>query len=87
MDFMHLWKAFKDRGVRESEEVLIFWSKEHYNKLHKIFAAFLPRLWVMICSKGAYELMSDPGYKPELHGEVRYKATRPIVEWKPGIME
>jgi len=87
MDFMHLWKAFEERGIKENEEVLILWSKKHYNKLYKIFAAFLPRLWVMICSKGAYESMSDPSYKPEIHGEARYKFERPIVEWKPEVMK
>jgi len=86
MDFIHLWKAFKERGTQESEEVLIFWSKKHYNKLYKIFAAFLPRLWVMICPKGAFESMTDPNYKPEIQGEARYKAEKPIVEWKPEMM-
>ena len=87
MDFMHLWSAFKERGIKQDEEVLIFWSKKHYKKLYKIFSAFLPRLWVMVCPKGAFELEVDPGYKPELTGEARWNATKPITDWKPEVME
>lgn len=86
IDFLHLWSAFKERGIKQNEEVLILWSKKHYNKLYKIFTAFLPRLWVMICPKGTFELETNPNHKPELTGEARWNATRPIIEWKPGVM-
>ncbi|MBU0534045.1 MAG: hypothetical protein KJ887_04535 [Candidatus Omnitrophica bacterium] len=52
-----------------------------------IFSPFLPRLWVMVCPKGAFELMVDQNYKPELSGEARWKAQKPIIEWKPEVME
>lgn len=88
MDFMHLWLAFKERGITQDEEVLIFWSKKNYrNIVYKIFSAFMPRLWVMVCPKGAFELKVDPGYRPELTGEARFSATRPIVDWKPRVMK
>lgn len=88
MDFVHLWAAFKERTIKQNEEVIIFWSKKHYKlKLLKFLPGFWPKLWVMICQKGAFELMTDPNYKPELKGEARYLAEKPIVEWKPEIME
>lgn len=87
MDFMHLWVAFKERTVKEDEEVIIFWSKKHYKVFAKIFSSFMPRLWVMICQKGAFKLMVDSTYRPELAGEARCLATIPIVEWKPDVME
>jgi len=86
MDFMHLWLAFKERGIKQDEEVLIVWSKRHYKKICKIFSAFMPRLWVMICPKGAFEL-EDPNCKPELKGEARFNAVKPIIDWKPEVME
>ena len=86
-DFMHLWTAFKERTIKQDEEVIIFWSKKHYKRWARIFSAFMPRLWVMICSKGAFELMTDPNYKPELKGEARFLAEKPIVDWKPEVME
>lgn len=87
IDFLHLWTAFKERTVKKDEEVIIFWTKKHYKfKPLKILPSF-PKLWVMICQKGAYKLMTDPKYKPELTGEARWLAERPIVEWKPEIME
>ncbi|MBU0998765.1 hypothetical protein KKG24_00430 [Patescibacteria group bacterium] len=87
MDFKHLWKAFKERDIQQNEEVIIFWSKKHFKSYAKIFSALMPRLWVMICQKGAFELMADPNSRPELQGEARYLAERPIIEWKPEVME
>lgn len=88
MDFQHLWAAFKERGVRENEEVIIFYSKKHYKlKLLRFLPGFWPKLWVMICQKGAFKLITDSNYKPELQGEARYKAEKPIIDWKPEIME
>jgi hypothetical protein len=86
-DFKNLWAAFKERGVEPDEEVIIFWSKKHLKGYAKLFSVFMPRLWVMICKQGAYELMTDPNCKPELGGEARYLAGRPIVDWKPDVFE
>lgn len=87
MDFQHLWAAFDERGVKENEEVIIFYSKKHLKSYAKLFSAFMPRLWVMICSKGAFEQMTNPQSRPDLQGEARFLAERPIVEWKPKVME
>ena len=88
LDFIHLWKAFKDRGVKPDEEVIIGWSTNHYkNWLYKILAFAMPRLWVMICHKGAFELISDPDSRPDLTGEARALAELPIVDWKPKVMQ
>lgn len=88
MDFKHLWEAFEKRGIKEKEEVLIFWSNRHYKyRFFKIFSAFLPKMWVMICPKNTYEIKTNSDFQPELTGEARFKATLPIVEWKPEIMD
>lgn len=47
-DFINLWSAFKERGIKQDEEVMIFWSKKHYKSYAKIFAAFMPKLWITI---------------------------------------
>ena len=87
-DFKHLWAAFKDRKVKDDEEVIICWTKEHYRwKLTKFLTPFMPKLWVMVCPKEAYELMVDSNYKPELWGEARWNAMKPIIQWKPEVME
>jgi len=87
-DFQHLWVAFKERGVKKNEEVLIIWSRNHYTfKWLRIFSFLLPKLRVMICPKGAYEIITDPRSKPELSGEARVKASLPIVDLKSKIME
>jgi len=41
----------------------------------------------MICPKGAYELITNDKWKPELTGEARAKASLPIVDLKSKIME
>lgn len=89
MDFMHLWAAFKDRTLKQDEEVVLFWSKQNYKWYAKFVSAFMPRLWVMVCPKGAYELMelmADKNYRPDLLGFARLNATLPIIEWKPDVM-
>jgi hypothetical protein len=86
LDFLHLWLAFKERGIKQDEEVIIFWSKKHYKWWAKIFSAFMPRLWVGIYPKGAFELIADPSSKPNLTGEARARATLPIINWKPEAM-
>ena len=87
-DFKHLWAAFKDRKVKESEEVIIIWTKKHYRyRLTKFLTPFMPKLWVMVCPKGAYELMVDSNYRPELSGKARWDAMKPIIQWKPEVME
>ena len=87
LDFVQLWAAFRERPLGENEEVIIFWTKKHFKGYAKIFSRFMPRLWVMVCPKGAFELLTDNKFKPELSGEARWKATRPIVQWKPEVME
>ena len=87
-DFAHLWRAFKERSMKQDEEINIFWSKRHYkNIFYKIFSAFMPKLWVMVCPKGAFELSVDPDYMPDLSGEAGFKAKMPFIDWKPEIME
>jgi len=88
LDFIHLWKAFKERHVKAGEEVIIGWSIKYYkNWLYKVLAFMMPKLWVMICHKGAFELMTDPNSKPNLKGEARAMAELPIIDWKPEIMK
>ncbi len=87
IDFEHLWAAFKERDVKDDEEVIIFYSKKHLKSYAKIFSSFMPRLWVMICHKGAFELMTNSNAMPELRGEARAKAELPIIDWKPEVMK
>lgn len=86
VDFLHLWAAFRKRGVKENEEVLISWYKKGLKTFAKIFAPFMPKLVVMICKKEAYKLINDPNFRPELSGEARFNEEKPIVEWKPEVM-
>ena len=88
VDFRNLWEAFEETRVNEDEEVLIIWTKEHYRyRLMKFLSPLFPKLLVMVCPKGAYELMVDNGYRPELSGQARGDAMRRIVEWKPEVMQ
>jgi len=87
MDFQHLWEAFKERGVKDNEEAIVSYSKKFFKSYAKIFSSFMPKLWITICPKGAFELMTDPENRPELQGEARFLAERPIAEWKPEVMK
>jgi len=87
IDFKHLWAAFRERTVKEDEEVIIIWTRKHYKTGIKFVSAFMPKLWVAVCPKGAFKLMTDDDYKPELTGLERWEAQRPIIDWKPEVME
>ena len=88
-DFAHLWAAFKERGVADDEEVVIFWTTMDYKYWFMHFLSrFLPKMCVWICAKGALEVMGklcDPtrdweaGFDPM----AAVRASQPIVEWKP----
>jgi hypothetical protein len=84
LDFFNFCEAFKQK---KENEVLIIWTAKHYkNFVYKILSSIMPKLIVWVCQKGAYELMTDRNYKPELSGEARFLAEKPIKEWKPEIM-
>jgi len=86
-DFINLWSAFKERTISEQEEVIFAWTTNNYkNGIFKFFSLFLPKLIVMICPKESFKLMTNQNFKPELHGEARYLAQKPIIELKPPIM-
>lgn len=86
IDYKHLRDAFG--MLKEDDEVLFFWSVKHYkHKIYSLLSNTMPKLWVMICLKGAFELMTDQNYKPELQGEARFLAEKPIVEFKPEVMK
>ncbi|MCX5997114.1 MAG: hypothetical protein NTV42_05765 [Chloroflexi bacterium] len=92
IDFANLWAAFEDRKVKENEEVIIIWTQKHYKVGswlgRKLYSAFMPKIWVMVCHRGAFELMTNGNtYNPDLTGEARWKAQQPIVQWKPDVME
>lgn len=87
LDYRHLYEALNKRRVRKNEEAIFFWTKRNYKSYAKILSHFMPRLWVMIYAKGAFELLSDPNFKPELHGEARWNAEKPIIDWKPRVMK
>ena len=87
IDFQHLWAAFRERKIGKDEEVIIVWTRKQYKwKVTRLFAITMPKLQVMICPKGAYELMTNPKGNPELPSTEWFAATRPLVQWKPPVM-
>lgn len=86
LDFQHLWQAFKVRGVGDDEEVIVVWNKRNLNRVARWLSRGLPGLIVWICPKQAYELMTDPSFRPELVGMERQRAASAIVTWEPELM-
>lgn len=86
-DFQHLTKAFKEKATSKNIEILIIWTRKNYKlKFLKHISSFYPKLIVWVCPKGAYELVTNPKHKPQLQGEARFFAEKPITEYKPEIM-
>lgn len=88
IDFNNLKSLFKTRGIATGEEVLISWSKRYYkNFLYRKIYFFLPRFWIMVCKKNAYELMFDSNYRPDLKGEARSLEEKPLLVVKPSVLD
>ena len=87
VDFRNLWAAFKERGIKQNEEVIIFYSKKHLKSFVKLFSVFMPRIVVWICAKGTFELMTNPNFRPDLQGKDRFLAMKPIAEFKSEVMK
>lgn len=86
-DFLHVWQAFEERGIGDDEEALVIWTDSNYkNKVFSVMKSAMPKVIVWICPKGAYKIMHDQTYKPELTGEARFRAKAPIVEIKSEVM-
>ncbi|WP_157123708.1 hypothetical protein [Allosphingosinicella indica] len=83
LDFAHLWAVFRERGIGDDEEALIFWTRRNLKPVAKAVSLFMPKLWVMIWTRGAYERETDP----ELRSRPGTEADMvPIISWKPGVM-
>ncbi len=86
VDFTNLWKVFVDRGVNEKEEVIVYWTVKNYKKgWVKHLGAVMPKLLVWVCRQNTYEALNDPNYNG-LSGEAWFDFIRPIVEFKPDVM-
>lgn len=71
----------------EDEEVSLVWTRKHYRMGVKLFRAFMPKLIVMVSRKGSMALIKDSELRPDLEGEARYLATRPLLTWTPEVMD
>ncbi|KKQ91137.1 MAG: hypothetical protein UT17_C0017G0010 [Candidatus Woesebacteria bacterium GW2011_GWB1_39_10] len=82
LDFVHLWKIFKERGGREDEEVLVSRYK-YITVLGKLFSPFLPKIHIWIYKKGSYNNFTSKSWQEKTHAEELAMAARPIVEVNP----
>lgn len=73
-------------GVADNEEVWLVWTQKNYISKIGLVNKFFPRLIVMVSPKGAYELLTDRNASPELRGEARFLAERPLATWTPIAM-
>ena len=89
-DFINLWKVFKERTIKENEEVIICWTKQHYKyRWLRYFSVIYPKLRILVCRKGHLEFMADPkNWQPDSGKRPSSEEMlRPIVDLKPEIMK
>jgi hypothetical protein len=79
LDFANLWTLFKNRGIREGEEVIIFWRKNKMKGYAKLVASFMPKFWIMVCHKNTYDIANSTDMSPENIKGVGLA----IEDWKP----
>lgn len=89
IDFLNLWTVYKERGIKIGEEVLIYWTVNHYKgKLSKLLSMMSPKIVVMVCPIGTYNSCPD-GFKLENNREllVNVYGLNSIVWFIPDVME
>ena len=82
VDFIHLWGIFKERGLKEGEEVLAG-RYEYKTVLGKLFSSFLPKIYILIYPSGSYNKFNDKSWQEKTQGEAWTKAMRPTVKIDP----
>jgi hypothetical protein len=82
----HLTRPDGSERQTSETEVWIVWTKSRYKFGLALVDRVLPKLIVMVCLKGAYELTTDNNVRPELSGEERFLAEEPLVTWTPEVM-
>ncbi len=87
IDFKNLWAVFKERSPGEDEEVVIIWNKHKLRGFAKLTSRALPGLSIMVFKKESFKLLTHSAYRPELKGEARYYAEKPIIELLPKIYQ
>lgn len=71
---------------KKMPEVLMTWTEKKYKPGVGLFKGGLPKLIVMLCPSGAYELLTDNAQRLELTGTTWAKLVSPIATWKPSVM-
>jgi hypothetical protein len=86
LDYQHLSDAFQLHETNPETEVLIIWTKKNLKRSAKLFARFMPRMWVMLSRAESYEVMLDSNYQ-SASGLTVSEASIPIADWKPDVIE
>jgi hypothetical protein len=83
LDFKNLWEIFKQRGLGEEEELLVFYVPFFEKGLKKLFSKGMPKLHFYIYPKGRLEQIYDPTFEKSLDGEAWRQWIKPIAKWVP----
>jgi len=99
IDFFHLWKIFKDRGIDNNKEaILMYWTAKHYK--HKILQKFsnllltilggtpFPKMVIMVCPKGIFKGCSgESPLFPDKEIMVSVYGLMPVKWYLPELMK
>jgi len=86
-DFANVWEANRLQAATPDTEVIVGYSKSSLRRAAKLVSAFMPSLIVWVCKTGAFELLANRDYQPELTGRARYEAERPIFDLTPEVLK
>jgi len=79
LDFLSLWEIFKQRGVSETEEVIISYTAFFKKGLKKLLNPIKPKLHFFIYPRGHLEEAYDSSFKPQ--DVITW--FKPIARWQP----
>ncbi len=82
IDFTNLWEIFRERGVKENEEVLVG-RYEYRTILGRLFSPFLPKIYILIYPKGSFNKFNGKNWQEKTQGEAWVREMRPIEKKYP----
>lgn len=88
LDFENLWDVFNSGYLdTDTEEVLMFWSRKHYNSTaFKLLSTMSPKMVIMVCKKGTFATANNHTWPKGEKLSTMLERYNPHMVWAPDAM-
>jgi len=82
LEFLALWRIYKERKVKKNEEVIMAWSTHNIKGVFKHMTSVFPKMNFYIMHKNGYKALTDGNFRSQLLPEEDAKLTEPIERFQ-----